>query len=253
MPVKKVAKRLLRLLGYELRRLPKHHVYGADAYADQKALLSGRGVRTIFDVGANVGQTAARYRILFPTADIHCFEPFEESFRGLCENFRGCAAIHPHRLAVTGTAGTREFFCNEGPLTNSLLPSAAGWRKHIGQELMATREVVPVPAVCLDDFCSQENIDHIDLLKMDIQGGELMALHGAASLLKNRAISLIYAEVNFAALYEGQAEFDELLRFLAGYGYSLFGLYNLSHGENSALAWCDAIFISLSPEPAACV
>src|SRR5207302_2007090 len=162
-------KRLLRLLGYELRRLPKHHVYGADAYADQKALLSGRpphpilspvprgrgqgegGVRTGFDVGANVGQTAARSRILFPTADI--------------------------------------------------------------------------------------------------QGGELIALHGAAGLLKNRASSLIYAEVNFAALYEGQAEFDELLRFLAGYGYSLFGLYNLSHGENSALAWCDAIFIALDLSP----
>ncbi len=58
MPVKKVAKKFLKLLGYELRRLPKHHIYGADAYADQKVLLSGQGVRTIFDVGANVGQTA---------------------------------------------------------------------------------------------------------------------------------------------------------------------------------------------------
>lgn len=244
MSVKTMAKRLLRLLGYELRRLPKHHVYGVDAYADQQVLLRGQTVRTIFDVGANVGQTAARYRVLFPTAKIYCFEPFEESFHSLCENFQGCALVQPQRLAVTSTTGVREFHCNHGPLTNSLLPSAAGWRNYIGQELMTTREVVSVPTMRLDDFCAQAQIDRIDLLKMDIQGAELMALQGAADLLERRAVQLIYTEVNFAPMYDGQPTFDDLVRYLSGYGYRLFGLYNVAHGEDAALAWCDAIFRS---------
>ena len=48
---------------------------------------------------------------------------------------------------------------------------------------------------------------------MDIQGGELMALHGASQLLKTRSIDLIYCEVVFVEQYVNQADFHQICRF----------------------------------------
>jgi hypothetical protein len=98
-----------------------------------------------------------------------------------------------------------------------------------------------VPALTLDEFCDAEGLSGIDLLKMDIQGGEGMALEGAARLLARKAVRVIYLEVEFAPLYVGQAYFCDITRILNRHGYQLFGLYNLMH-EERGLGWGDAIF-----------
>ena len=71
-----------------------------------------------------------------------------------------------------------------------------------------------------------------------------MALQGAIDLLKSHSIDLIYVEVLFVKLYEGQTYFFDLYKFLTQYGYILYGLYDLNYGKNGVLAWCDAIFVS---------
>ena len=76
---------------------------------------------------------------------------------------------------------------------------------------------------------------------MDIQGGEAMALRGAGRLLAQQAVWLIYVEVLFAPLYEGQAYFCDVSAILANHGYQLFGLYNLVQSDRG-LGWGDAIF-----------
>jgi len=76
---------------------------------------------------------------------------------------------------------------------------------------------------------------------MDIQGGEVIALNGAARLLARQAIRLIYLEVQFAPLYQGQAYFCDVTTVLNGHGYQIFGLYDLMHGHRG-LGWGDAIF-----------
>ena len=111
---------LFRYMGYEVRR--KGQGFHADAYADQQILLSGDEVGVVFDVGANVGQTARHYRQIFPNAKIHSFEPFESTFRTLSENCRGDGRIATYQLAVTDFSGSRTFFFNEDSVSNSLLP-----------------------------------------------------------------------------------------------------------------------------------
>ena len=101
-----------------------------------------------------------------------------------------------------------------------------------------------VPTTTLDDFCSRHAIDRVNVLKMDIQGGELMALQGASGMLESKAVDLIYTEVLFVELYEGQADFHDLCRFLCDCDYTLYGLYDLNSGRDSILAWGDAIFIA---------
>jgi len=232
---------LARSLGYEIRR--KGQGFHEDAFDDQRTLLGGREVRVVLDLGANVGQTAHRYRALFPTATVHSFEPTEETFERLTRSCQADPRIQPHRLAVADATGSRTLFQNSNDTANSLLPTAAGAAEFLPASHMATVQETEVPATTLDDFCAARGIAHVDVLKMDIQGGELLALRGAAGLLAAGAIDLIYTEVNFAPFYEGQASFHDLDRLLGANGYILYALYNLSRGHNGVLSWCDATFI----------
>ncbi len=233
---------VFRSFGYEIRR--KGQGFHADPYADQQSLLSGDEVRVILDLGANVGQTAQQYRAAFPKAMIYSFEPFESTFRILSQNCRGDGRVEPHRLAVADVSGARPFYFNADSVTGSLLPSSATATRVLPDSLIKPVGSVDVPTTTLDDFCSGHAIDRIDVLKMDIQGGELMALQGASRMLESKAIDLIYTEVVFVELYEGQADFHDLCRFLSDYDYTLFGLYNLNSGRDSILAWGDSIFIA---------
>ena len=69
----------------------------------------GREEATIFDVGANKGQTAIEYRSNFPTAEIYCFEPFPDSVAELKEQFADDQKIHIVPKAVAQAAGTATF------------------------------------------------------------------------------------------------------------------------------------------------
>jgi FkbM family methyltransferase len=227
-------------LGYEVHR-KQPPGWGDDAFGDQRRLLEGAPVDTVLDLGANAGDTTHQYRTLFPSATIHAFEPFPDVHRQLAERFAADPRIRAHQLAVTDAPGRRRFYVNDAHVTNSLLPhnpASPEWAWASGDGLGRS---IDVAAITLDEFCRAEGLARIDLLKMDIQGGEAMALKGAAHLLERRAVRLIYTEVLFAPLYDGQASFCDVQGILSGYGYQLFGLYNLMHGERG-LGWGDAIF-----------
>jgi FkbM family methyltransferase len=227
-------------LGYELRRRQPPR-WGDEAYLDQRRLLEGGPVEAVLDVGANVGDATHQYRTLFPAATIHAFEPFPDVHRQLAARFAADPRIRAHQLAVTDAPGRRRFYVHDAHATNSLLPhdaTSVEWAWAAGD---GPGRSIEVPAVTLDGFCQAEGLSRIDLLKMDIQGGEAMALRGAGRLLAHQAVRLIYLEVLFAPLYEGQANFCDVHAILTGHGYRLFGLYNLVHSERG-LGWGDAIF-----------
>ena len=238
--IKGFIRSFLNQIGYDLRNIKP----GGAAYPDQRGLLVGREVWTIFDIGANVGQTALAYRKLFPGATIYSFEPFESSYQALVRNCRRDQLIRPYRLAITSFTGTRPLYYNKFSPTNSLLPVSDSVRASGYAELMRNLGIQEVSSITLDEFCVCEGIDSIQILKMDIQGGELMALGGAVHLLASRSVDLIYTEVLFAEFYEGQAYFLDLCQFLQQHGYSLSGLYDLRYGGRGRLAWGDAIFLS---------
>jgi FkbM family methyltransferase len=222
---------------------PTTAAFHADSFRAQQLLLRRQTPRTIFDVGANKGQTALTYARLFPAARLYCFEPFPDSL----ETFRErCGHLHQVEaccLAVADRAGKRRFFANACATMNSLLPLAEGASHYIDGDKTGRRGVVEVETTTIDAFCAERHIERIDILKLDIQGGELMALHGARQMLAGKKIGLIYTEVLFGRLYEGQGNFHEICGWLAGFNFQVFGLYNFHYGPNHMLSWGDAIFI----------
>lgn len=214
-----------------------------DAFRDQTRLVSD--VRTIFDIGANVGQTTARYKGAFPGATVYSFEPFSGAFQKLSHRFEGNDSIKPIQCAVSSEVGVERFCINRDVATSSLLPTAKDAGCWVDPpEAIELSETIEVPVTTIDGFCRQEAIDEIQILKLDIQGGELNALKGATGKLSQAAISLVYTELLFVSIYQGAALFGELCSFLLGYEYTLFDIYDLTHTGNGHLKWCCAIFVS---------
>ncbi|HLX62137.1 MAG TPA: FkbM family methyltransferase [Planctomycetota bacterium] len=247
--MKRALKGILQYFGYQLRRTPKAATWaGAQLhncpYYDQTVLLGAEKVQTVLDLGAHVGQTAERYRGCFPRAKIISFEPFPESFAACQKAAEKLQPMDVYALAAADEIGSRTFYLTSFSARNSLLRLdesktdlfPAEWSKRAGE--------IKVEATTLDTFCRDKNIDRVDILKMDIQGGELQALRGAKELLARQAIDAVFLEVSFEATYDGHPLFFELYRFLHEAGFVLFDLYNCLKGTtNMALVEGDALFI----------
>jgi FkbM family methyltransferase len=169
--------------------------YGSGAYVDSSGegvlfeLLRKR-VRTapkliICDVGANVGGfSRAALNALGENVTIHAFEPARETFIKLSENFRGDARIIINNVAVGSNESEQALFAAGGDSgMASLLP-----RKFSGAAPAAFQETVKV--IPLSDYCASGDVEHIDLLKVDVEGFELEVLAGAEPLFREGRISL---------------------------------------------------------------
>lgn len=232
----------MRKLGYQ--RI-EHWQKFTQAFDAQEKILKSKSVRTIFDVGGNVGQTAEAYRRHFPQAVVHSFEPFPDSFEKLYSRSKGDALIKSHQMALSNREGVSQFHVNKGPATNSLLAAAPTGDSWCPRGLLDSLGTIQVKTSTIDHFCHQHQVSHIDILKMDAQGGELMILEGASDMLKRKAISLIYSEVLFVPIYDGQAYFHQLCSYLADYHYRFFDLFSCRYSENGQLKWADAIFLQV--------
>jgi FkbM family methyltransferase len=242
--MKQIINRYLRKFGVELhgtgylQSLAKGE-FKKDAFAVQKELSGKRPVNMIFDVGANRGDITAKYLELFPSATIHGFEPFPGTFDVFRETFENKGAVHCHSLAVSDSERVTQLYVNRNVDTNSLLkPKDTGLSSDVQVE---NKSIIDIRTTTLDLFCSQNKIDRIDILKLDIQGGELGALRGAEQLLKESRIGLIYSETYFVEQYEAQPLFHDISSYLHTFGFYLQDIYSPIYG-NGNLAWADVIF-----------
>jgi FkbM family methyltransferase len=212
----------------------------------QKALLERMGINRplIFDIGANLGNVTARYRQMFPEAEIYAFEPFPELVERLEKRFAQDKLVHIVPLAVSDKARTAVFHLTGSHTTNSLLPREEADRRYYPERGAATGKTIEVATTTLDAFCAEKRLDRVDILKMDIQGGEMLALRGAAESLRNRSIKIIFTESALIQHYEGESLLYEITELLAGFGFSLYDLYHLYRGRNGQLRYCEAIFVS---------
>lgn len=120
----------------------------------------GLNPRVIFDLGAYIGDTAMFFHHEYPDARVFAFEPHPELFELLVRNTKRVENISCHRLAVAGSPGQRTLHCGGGRLGASL------------RRRSAQPQRVPVAALTLRGAMERVGVDHIDLLKFDIEGLE---------------------------------------------------------------------------------
>jgi FkbM family methyltransferase len=159
-----------------------------------------------FDVGANIGYySLIGSHLVGPTGAVHAFEPNAAVRERLDENIRlnGLTNVQVHVEAVSDRRGEVTFYessMDDNQGVSSLLP--ADFRS----------SGTTVPATTLDDLSAQLGGRAIDLIKMDVEGAEPMAIEGGRNLFSGPAAPHLIFEAREVAPLEQQ---------LGAFGYQI--------------------------------
>jgi FkbM family methyltransferase len=161
---------------------------------------------TFIDVGASLGY----YTILAARAgvSVHAFEPqplLAEHLRRSVRLNTLESCVHVTQAAVSDQhGGVADLFLAHDDETLIGVPSL------LRHEWLSDRDPIRVPVVSLDEYSRERGLTRIHLLKIDVEGAELLVLHGMRSLLEQRLIDVIVAEVwpetlTFDSIHRGEA------------------------------------------------
>ncbi len=146
-----------------------------------------RGPYVIFDVGSNVGQFL-QLTLESMEADeltVHCFEPSARAFNSLEASYSHDGRVSLNNFALGRDNGKGLLYYDAAGSGCASLTRRD--MRHLGIKF---DESETVRVVRLDDYCSTKGIDHIHVLKMDVEGHELDVLSGAREMFDAGAVDL---------------------------------------------------------------
>jgi len=235
--MKKLLRRIVERLGYRYFKIAYQPVGLDHAHDVARSLGSARNVKVVFDVGANVGQSAEYYVRAFPCAQIYSFEPFATTYKSLVERVSRWPRVRTFQLAFAQSSRAARIQLALVSRMNSLRNETSNNRSSSDSELVTIRT--------LDSFCAEQNISHIDLLKIDTEGFDLDVLKGAESMLRARQIQFILAEVTYHRENTYHTWFFRVAEYLYSLGYYFFDIYDddaITSFSRPPLYYCNALF-----------
>lgn len=204
---------------------------GIDWLWDINRCSSTRRVRTVFDVGANEGQTASAVLSAFPSALVHAFEPVSANFEILRKALGAEPRLSLNRVAVSSTPGVVRVRAN-AQLSHIVVAAVVG-----------AADIEAVAAVTLDAYCQQHQIAHIDILKTDTEGHDLDVLKGATELFRAGKVDWVFVEVTFDPSDATHSHFGATCEWLDAHGLAPWCFYDHCHvDEGRTLLFCNVLF-----------
>jgi FkbM family methyltransferase len=178
----------------------------------------------IVEAGAYKGAETIRLAQEFPQGTIYAFEPVPELFTQLVSNTAHLKNVHCVPYALGPQTGNVALHLSERPekpgvacQANSLLKP----KERLALSPLRFEQTIQVPCFTLDDWATQANINHIDLLWLDLQGIELPLMQASPAMLKT--VKVILTEVEFVEAYENQAQYPQVRAWLESQGFNMVG------------------------------
>ena len=174
-----------------------------------------RSGSTVIDVGANIGiWTIGAAKRTGPSGKVHAFEPLKSNFSRLLSNIElnRVSNVLPQNVALSDRAGTLRFFPSPNKNSGVGLLKPEGWD-------------VPtcgVEAITLDGYCEQRQIGSVAVLKIDVEGAELLVLKGATRLLSSPSPPSIVFEMNRNMSANFDSSPEKVGALLGKFNYSVF-------------------------------
>ena len=194
----------------------------------------------IFDIGSrDCGQSIEFYNT-FPNAQIYAFECNPNTIdickqnivkysdritliEGAVCDYDGTITFYPinQKKTITtwvdGNPGASSIFKSNGTYTHE---------HYIQDEIISQCHR-------LDSVMKKFNIPNVDIIWMDLQGAELLALKGLGNYLST--VKYIYTEVSHKAMYSGQVMFDELNKYILSAGFIIKNELTLSGWQEDVI------------------
>lgn len=195
--------------------------------------------KSIVDAGANIGQFARAATETFPSATIIAFEPLPDIAEQMRSNLGDTEHVDVRTQALGRDDGTVILRRNEYSQASSVLRLRSDAARSFK---LQERDTVEVPVSRLDTALQGENLERPLLIKLDLQGYELEALHGAEQTLGGTSYVLV--EIALQPMYEGQPDFDDVYSFLKSAGFRFACPVALLRNDHGRVSQMDALFTS---------
>lgn len=170
----------------------------------------------VFDVGFHDGTSTDEILKLRPKAKVYGFDPSRFGRDSYEKRFKADPRVIFANVALSSSPGELEFFDYEN-MCNSLAA-----RKEMSG---AKPTVYKVPVTKLDDYCRENAVPQINLMKIDAEGYDLHVLEGGHDLLARQGVDIFVFE--FASGWAATKRYLwEAVEYMEPLPYKLFHLYN---------------------------
>ena len=177
--------------------------------------LRGEPIRTVLDVGANVGDWSLMAADLLPEATIYALEVVPATAATLRARVGQQERIKCFDLGLAAETGTLTMQYHEAASTHATFTDYPhSW---VGEQ-------IECPVMRGDEFLAREGIGQVDFLKLDVEGAEHLVLQGLGEYLRQEKVRLVqfeYGRVNILTHFLLR-DFYELFQ---GYGYAVGKIY----------------------------
>jgi FkbM family methyltransferase len=164
----------------------------------------------VVDAGANIGiYSEFLSRCVGPTGVVHSFEPSPDNFKRLRAATRKLSNVRLNQIAVSDNSGTSLLYISEELNVDHRAYPKEG----------ETRRTLSIRTTKLDDYFKSG--EHVDLIKMDLQGLELHALQGARRVLADNADIKLLLEFCPLALEQAGANANDFIAALREKGMAI--------------------------------
>jgi len=171
------------------------------------------------DLGANIGlHSIFATKFLSGIGKVYSFEPTPNTFNYLLKNIKTnnlTEKIKPENIAITNQDGYAYFSVTNNSECNSIV-----------SELNDDISTIQVPTMSIDNYCKINNIQKVDLIKMDIEGQELNDMKSMVDTVKNNESIKIIFELHENNLKNNNEEPYSILSFLNSIDLKYFMLIN---------------------------
>lgn len=143
----------------------------------------------IVDSGAYCGEGACLAAKHWPKCKVYALEPNPRAYALLRKTVsdQKLENVYTYNLALNNYNGEAPLYLCYGPNANDLSYESLSSLLPPSSEMENTWKgpQIDVPCVVLDDWCRENQIDHIDILKLELEGLELQVLESSPHILKN--------------------------------------------------------------------
>jgi len=229
--IKNKINKLLNLFGYHIHK--EKNKLSFDEIYDQ--IFKKNKHLVIFDVGANKGQSIKRFKKIFGNnCTIHSFEPIIYEFQKLKELYKNDYNVILNNFAL-GSQKKKKYFNiykRTGASSFNNLNENSEWllersNQYNVKEKEFKIDTQEVHIHTLDSYCNENNVEKIDILKIDTQGYEEEVIKGAKNILKLNTIGVIETEIIFDDVYDKYLSFSDLEKhFIDEFRFAGIHCYN---------------------------
>jgi FkbM family methyltransferase len=196
----------------------------------------------VIDVGANVGFFSLRFaRWVGDAGKVISIEPEDRNYHSLIQRLGRKGLLNRvDALKAVAAAAPGSMFLEINPVHPA------------DHKLSRDGTGLPVTAVTLDDLVQDKGYLRPALVKIDVQGAEMLVLKGATNILKNAGPAL-FIELHEEGLSKFGTSVSEIIKYLSEFGYEAYwlmraGLHRRAspaeiHAEVARKGYVDVLFV----------